>query len=274
MNYSRDFIFNNKEKINNKINSIIKNGDRGVHLVLDFDRTITKSTNYLGEDVTTWEILGKHLNKSAKKRYDYLYNKYRPLEVKNKIRLKDAMIWWEGILELYKENRLKWSDISKDVEKRMPIREGVKELFDVCIKKNIPTVIISAGIKDVIELWCQRFEVKPSVILSTNLYFDSKGFISGWDKKSLIHILNKKEQGHKEINKIKRQRPKAILIGDHIKDADMVSGRNNVLRIMVDDPRGEDLYRNDEFYNLILKKFDLIIKNKTLYPIVDLINKL
>ena len=153
----------------------------------------------------------------------------------------------------------------------MPIRPGVKELFNICSKKNIPTIIISAGVRDVIEAWCQRFEIKPSIILSTNLFFDSDGIISGWDKKTLIHILNKKEKGHQEIKKIRKLRPNTILIGDSIKDESMVSGVKNVLRIMVDDPRKDDLHRNEMFYDNTFKKFDLIIKNKSLYPVVDII---
>lgn len=271
MSYLENFYCKDKEKVTKKIDSILTSGKKKVHLVLDFDRTLTKNENKFKENVSTWEILSTHLNKKAHKEYKRLYDKYRPLEVENKMKFSDAAVWWEAILDLYKENKLKWVNILDDVEERMPIRNGVKELFNICDKKEIPTIIISAGIKDVIEMWCQRFEIKPTIVLSTNLFFNTRGFISGWDKNSLIHILNKKEKGHNEISKIRKTRPNIILIGDSLKDASMVSGSKGVLRIMVNDSRVDDSSSNGIFYNNIFKKFDLIVRNKSLFPVVDII---
>jgi cytosolic 5'-nucleotidase 3 len=271
MNYIDKFICGDKEKNLKKIEFFLKHGKEKIHLVLDFDRTLTKSQNDLGENVTTWEILKTHLPIKGQKEYQRLYNKYRPLEVKNIMKLSDAVIWWEKILDLYKKNKLRWSDIANDVEKRMPIRPGTKELFDTCEKKGIPIIIISAGIKDVIGIWCQKFKIKPTLILSTNLNFDSDGYIKGWDKNSLIHVLNKKEKGHQEVSKMKKLRPNIFLIGDSIDDAHMVGGAKKVLRIILDDPRIDAGRKGGMFYNKMLQKFDLIIKEKSLFPVVDII---
>lgn len=265
------FLYKDRKKTLKKLEFLLNSGKEKLHLILDFDRTLTKSQNKFGENVTTWEILRTHLPKKAQEEYQRFYNKYRPLEVNNRMKISDAIIWWERILNLYKENKLKWSDIANDVEKRMPIRPCAKELFDICKQKGIPTIIISAGIRDVIEMWCQRFEIKPTVIMSTNLFFDSKGYIKGWDRKSLIHVLNKKEKGHQEISKMRKLRPNIILIGDSVDDASMVDGTKNVLRIIVDDPRIDDASKSKEFYDDTLKKFDLIIRNKSLCPAVEII---
>lgn len=240
-----------------------------LHLLLDFDRTLTKSKNELGENVTTWEILRVHLPQEAQKEYQQFYKKYRRLETENKMAVSDAIIWWERILNLFQENELKWLDIAKDVEERMPIRLCTKELFKICEKKNIPTIIISAGIKDIIKLWCQRFEIDPTLILSTNLMFSSGGYMNGWDKDSLIHVLNKKEKGHKEVEKIKSKRPNSILIGDSLDDASMIEGEENVLRIAVYDPRKDDKIKKVKEFT---ERFNLVIKDKTLCPIVEILN--
>lgn len=274
MNYLKNFYCKDKKGAIEKINSILTSGQDRVHLTLDFDRTLTQHQNKLGEDVTTWRILGAHLNEKTRLEFEKLYNKYRPLEIKNKMKLSDAAAWWTEVLNLYKESKLKLSDIMDDVEQKMPMRPGTKELFDVCDRKGIPAIIISAGIKDVIELWCRKFKIKPAVILSTNLFFDSEGFISGWDKKSLVHILNKKEKGHREITNIRKTRPNTILIGDSLNDASMVGGFKKVLRIIVDNSRIDDLSGARAFYDDIFKKFDLIIKNKSLFPVVGIIKRL
>ena len=265
------FFFQERKRKNilRKLKFFTVSGRDKLHLLLDFDRTLTKSKNELGENVTTWEILRVHLPQEAQKEYQQFYKKYRRLETENKMAVSDAVIWWERILNLFQENELKWLDIAKDVEERMPIRPCVKELFKICEKKNIPTIIISAGIKDIIELWCQRFEIDPTLILSTNLTFSSEGYMNGWDKDSLIHVLNKKEKGHKEVEKIKSKRPNAILIGDSLDDASIIEGEENVLRIAVYGSRKDDKIKKVKEFT---ERFNLVIKDKTLCPIVEILN--
>ena len=270
MDCLNNFIFRDEDRIVEKIKHFLDSGKEKIHLVLDFDRTLTESQNKLGENVSTWEILKTHLPQNSQEGYQALYNKYRPLELKNVMSLSDAVTWWEGILNLYKMNKLRCSDIANDIETRIPIRACVKELFKICEEKNIPIIIISAGIKDVIEMWCQKFSIKPSIILSTKLIFDSKGYIKGWDRSSLIHVLNKKEKGHKQIGKMRESRPNTILVGDSVSDARMVSGDENVLRIIVDDPRTDDEL-DEEFYKDMFSKFDLVIRNKSLCPVIDIV---
>jgi len=265
MNYLNDFLYKDEKKVNKKINSFLSSGSKKIHLVLDFDRTLT-----IGKNSTTWAIFGAHLKKEGIIKYKKAYEKYRPLEISDRMKISQAVAWWEEMLNLYKENKVKWQDVMKDVKMKMSIRSGARELFNICSKKGIPTIVISAGNKNIIEAMFRRFDIKPTIILSTELFFDSKGCMSGWDKDSLIHVLNKKEMGHTQINKIKKSRPKTILIGDSIQDAKMVSGNKNVLRIIVDNPRVDDVSRDKAFYKDVFRKFDLVIKNKSLFSVVDI----
>lgn len=267
--FSKKNLFKNEKQFFLKLNFFIKDGKNKLHLLLDFDRTLTKSANKLGENISTWEILKIHLPQEAQKEYQQFYKKYRTLEIENHMTINDAIIWWEAILKLFKKNKLKWSDIAKDVEEKMPMRLYTKELFKICEKKNIPAVIISAGIKDVIELWCQKFEINPNLILSTDLTFSSEGYMDGWHKESLIHVLNKKEKGHHEIQKIKSERPNTILIGDSLDDASMIDGEENVLRIIVNNPREDN--KNIKIEELF-EKFDLVIKDGTLHSVIKILN--
>jgi len=266
-----DFLFQEEERKNilRKLKFFTGSGRDKLHLLLDFDRTLTKSKNELGENVTTWEILRVHLPQEAQKEYQQFYKKYRRLETENKMAVSDAIIWWERILNLFQENELKWLDIAKDVEERIPIRPCAKELFEICEKKNIPTIIISAGIKDIIELWCQRFEISPTIILFTNLTFSSEGYMNGWDKDSLIHVLNKKEKGHKEVEKIKLKRPNTILVGDSLDDASMIEGGENVLRIAVYEPRKDDKIKKVKEFT---ERFNLVIKDGTFRPVREILS--
>jgi Phosphoserine phosphatase len=176
-------------------------------------------------------------------------------------------------LDYYERSELSWSDLSLEVREAIPARSGAIELFNVCEDKKIPTVILSAGIKDVIELWCEKFRVRPNMILSTKLNFDDRGFICGWDKDSLVHTLNKNETGKKHLRAIQETRPYAILVGDSMDDAAMVDGDENILRIFIDNGHDKE-NRNNEFYDKVFENFDLIVKNGSLLPIVETIKSI
>lgn len=267
----KGFHYSNKDDVLKKLDRIFGDGKANLHLVLDFDRTLTTRKNKFGEDVTTWEILKQHLSDAGQKEYQKFFETYRPKEARGEMTQDDATVWWESIIRLYQSEGLNLSMIEKDVNKRMPIRRHAKTLLELCEKEKIPTIIVSAGLKDVIELWCSKFKLNPTVILSTKLIFSKDGVIKGWYKKSLIHVLNKKEKGHKEITKIRTARPNTILIGDSMDDAGIVEGEENVLRILIYAPRRDD---DVSKFNKAFKKFDLIIKSRSFLPVVQLVTHL
>ncbi|OGY26610.1 MAG: hypothetical protein A2Z24_02205 [Candidatus Woykebacteria bacterium RBG_16_44_10] len=262
------FLYQNRSRILTKLNSFISAGKDKLHLVLDFDRTLTLSQNRFGENVTTWEILKGYLTPSGQKEYQRFYDFYRRLEVENQLKRTHAVEWWEGVLNLFIKERLKRSSIEHIVARDMPARSYARELFSVCQSKGIPTIIISAGIKDVIDIWCKSHVIKPTKVLATKLFFSPKGFVRGWYRNSFIYVLNKREKGHAEISNIRSGRPNTILIGDDVYDSQMVDGKENVIRIMVHDPRKDAADESD--YKL-LQKFDLLIKTGDLLPVIKLL---
>jgi phosphoserine phosphatase len=264
----------NNGLLSNKIEFISKLGAGKLHLVLDFDRTLTQGKDGSGRDITTWHVLQRHIPEAARNKYWEFYNRYRPLEARNKMSVPEAIAWWSGVLNIYKDNNLKWGDVAKGLEIAMPARAGAKELFDVCAKKNIPTIIISAGIKDLIDLWCQKLGVSPSLVLSTELNFGPEGNVCGWDAGTLIHALNKSEMGHGKLEPIRERRPNAILVSDSIHDAGMVNAGIGSLKIIIDDVRFDDSPRSDDYYRKVFENFDLAINTGSLLPIAEFIKLL
>ncbi len=248
-----------------KLARILSAGKDKLHLVCDFDRTLTKSVNDFGETVTTWAMLAKHLPPPAQKEAWKLFNKYRPREIKNELTTKDAVTWWKENLKILIKHKLKWSEITHDVENKMPIREGTAALFDFCQANQVPLIIISAGVKDLIELWCQKHGFKPTLILSTDLLFDDQGYLIGWKNGSLIHARNKKEKSSAQVQEIRKERPNTILLGDSMDDAAMVDTHAHVLKIVIDGHNHDDL---------IFSKFDLCIKTSDLSPLINLFKHL
>ncbi len=267
------FEIRNLKKVQEKLDLFCRAGIQKIHFVSDFDRTLTKTKNVKNEIVTTWAILEDHLSKKGKKEAESLYNYYRPLEVAGKMTFKDADFWWIKALEIFIREKIKWSDIALDVENRMPVRDGVSELFETCEKSKIPFVVISAGIRDVIELWCQRLGFKPDVILSTDLVFDEAGRLISWKKDSLIHVLNKNEMGHAGVSAISKTRPNAILLGDSLDDAAMVKESPSVLKIMINDPAAREKHLQEkDFMEKVFSRVDLCLNRESLHPVVDFLN--
>jgi 2-hydroxy-3-keto-5-methylthiopentenyl-1-phosphate phosphatase len=116
------------------------------------------------------------------------------------------------------------------------LRAGAKDLFTVCELRDIPTVVLSSGIRNVIEIIAEHYDIHPGYILSNDLTVDNTGFVRGWRRETLVHMLNKNEMGHDELSRLRHERPNVLLLGDVPDDTRMVVG-DSVLRIRVLDPR-------------------------------------
>lgn len=245
-------------------------GADGIHVVLDFDRTLTVKRPGSDDEVTTWHILGEHLPPEGKEEYTDLFQKYRGVELRGELTTEAAIDWWSASLELYIKYGVNLIEVEKDFLNKASIRPGVAGLFRLCAKRNIPTIILSAGIRDVIEIWCRRYKIEPSLIISTALTLDATGKMTGWQKDTLVHVLNKSETTHSELANIRAQRPKTFLIGDSLDDVTMASGGSDVIRVRVLDPRTDEATSEQEVQRT-LERFDALIQLGSLRPFRELV---
>ena len=265
-----DLIAGNPESLQTKIAEFIGATAAGVHFVFDFDRTLTVRNSKTNEDVTTWHILREHLPEVGKKQYQDLFEKYRVLEINGTMTELDAAEWWSSILDLFVEHKLDLAAVEQDFLDRASIRPGTAELFQLCKNNDIPTIVMSAGIRDVIEMWGRSYGVSPSLTLSTALILDEASTVIGWHRDTLIHVLNKSETNHPELASIRSSRPKAILVGDSMNDADMASGENDVLRIRIYDPRPDEVTDIDKERLKTFTAFDAMIESGSLVSLLEL----
>lgn len=250
-------------EVSEKLERFIEAGAEKVHLLFDFDRTMTVSTSG-GDDATTWHILQRHLPPAGQEAYQGFYQKYRQLEIDGTMTHDDAREWWRGILGLYAQYKVNLNDAETDFLSAVVLRPGTKELLEQCSARGVPTAILSAGIKDVIEILLKYYDVQADPIVSTQLTTDEEGVITGWREDTLIHALNKHEVGHPGLEQIRAVRPNCILIGDSMDDANMAVGDANVLRIRIIDPRQGELLDRETQLAATFEKFDLAITTGTL----------
>jgi HAD superfamily phosphoserine phosphatase-like hydrolase len=256
-----------------KMTDFKRGGSSGLHLVFDFDRTLTIKKPGATDEVTTWHILRDHLPRAGQSDYMRLFDHYRKIELSGKMTVHEARAWWTSILQLFVAHRVNLGQVESDFLARATIRPGAAEVFEFCAARGMPTVILSAGVREVIEIWCRNYDIHPDLVMSTGLRIDHDKAIVGWDENTLIHVLNKSEVSHAHFDSVKSRRDNALVVGDSLDDASMASGDRNVIRVRVLDLR-QDEPAGEQEVSKTYARFDALIKDGTLYPLLRLLQLL
>jgi HAD superfamily hydrolase (TIGR01544 family) len=262
------FYVHNLAYVQQKLDNFARAGAKQISYVLDFDRTLTTS-KHTGEDITTWYILHGVLPDMGQQEMNKLHDKFQPMEVAGDLTENDALTWWNSALDLYVKHPVNISDISKAAT-RVQLRDGTTQLFRDCENVGVPTVILSAGVSDVIDIIVSARGINPTLVLSTKLVLAEDGHILGWDRGSMIHVLNKREQGNNELSRIRDARPYTILVGDSLQDVDMVEGAEDVLRIRMCDLKHPNRATRQKYLKQSFEAgFDMVLE-EDLEPLVRL----
>ena len=253
-----------------KMSELRAHGADGMHAVFDFDRTLTVKRPGTQDEVTTWHILREHLPQDGQMEYQRLFNKYRRLELSGTMTEADAIQWWSAILNLFVERGVDLAAVEEAFMERASIRPGTFELFELFAGHGIPTVILSAGIRDVIDMWCRKYRIEPTLVVSTSLVVDDCHRITGWEQDTLVHVLNKSEATHPELTSIRKLRPNALVVGDGLDDASMSPDGHGVIKVRILDPR-DDESDNEQEEHKSFERFDAVIKTGTLTALCELV---
>lgn len=194
------------------------------YVVADFDRTLTEGTQ-----ATSWGMIEQipHLSQEYKDVEYENYKKYRPIEKDKSLSedyRREMMIeWYRVIVETMAKFKLKESWL-KDLTGLMNFREGALEFLTYTRENNIPVIIISAGIGNLIDQELKHHGVDyPNVIVVSNDFeFDEQGVIKP-NIDSIINTCTKNECFSDErVEAAISGRSNVILLGDQHTDLDMV----------------------------------------------------
>jgi HAD superfamily phosphoserine phosphatase-like hydrolase len=265
----KGFIADDPETVKRKVERFTRYGSYGLHFVFDFDYTLT-----VGKNATAWELLHSLLPEAGQLISQEMRTKYLAIEAAGKLSEEDTHNWTTSELDLHTSHGTSFLKI-EEAAKSMRLRPGVRELFRLCAENDIPTVVLSAGISDIIEVIMREHGIQPTLILSIRLYLADDGRVIGWDNDTMIHTLNKHEKGDVEISNLRKTRPFTVLIGDTLDDASMVKGAENVLRIRTCDPaKNETEAERQAFRKASFSAgYDLIIEDDLL-PVVRLLEQM
>jgi cytosolic 5'-nucleotidase 3 len=238
-----NIILNNKaQKI---IDKIISEWVEKLHILADFDKTLTKAYPN-GKD--RWALISVlyndgYLSEEYQKTAQWYYKHYHAIEIDETISLeqrKNAMLeWWtKHKIILIKEWISKQHIYDAMKSENLELRDGSKDFFESLYKRNVPIVILSAG-----WLWTLSIEkyLENNGCMYDNINLIGNDFV--WDengvaidfKKPIIHSMNKDETVLKDFpifDKIK-DRKNIILLWDSPSDVDMAKWfeYDNLLKI-------------------------------------------
>lgn len=248
-------------------------GLEGMHTVFDFDLTLTAPTAD-SRPISSWRMLENHLPPDAKAHCEDLFDHYYPLEKNGTMTLEDAETWWNAALVTMRDSRVDLVKVEAHFLEQDSIRHGSRELFDFMKQQDVPSIILSAGIKNVIDLWCAAYNISPTAVISTEFMTDENGRMTGWDESTVVHVMNKGESSHPELGRLRSERPNVIAVGDSIHDADMAEGDDNVIRIRIVDTSPTDTYVGEELRSKTAERFDALIEDGDMLPVLALARRI
>jgi len=243
---TENILIPNQERLDFLLKQFKEGGKDKIHVLADFDRTLTKC--FVGEEKITSliSILRKEnlLNDDYSRTVQTLFDQYHPIEINPKIPFNEKKAqmakWWR----LHNNELIKHKLNKKNLEQvinsgKVQLREGTLEFLDLLKQQNIPLIIMSSsglGTYTISRFLAKKERLYENIhIISNTFEFDQAGNVIKFNE-PVIHSLNKDETVVKDFPEIFEQiknKKNVILLGDNLEDIGMIEGfdYDNLIKI-------------------------------------------
>lgn len=248
---------------NDKLEELNKISEEDIYILTDFDGTITQDNSD-----SSWATIFKNPKVTPEfvHRCKEIFNYYHKFEIDESIELAKKM---DIMNEWYKKNieTLKEFKITKEIincaanENVMTFRVGAKEFLKNMDDKNIPVIIISAGVGNIIEEFLIKNNCNYSnIFICSNFLEYENGVVKGVRDNNLIHSLNKNEVSlPQNVKNIISKRKNILLLGNSVLDLSMAGDNKNVYKLGFLDEKIEERLQSFK------ENFDIVCTNNTTY---------
>lgn len=257
-------IYINEKKFD-KINLSVDN----FYVVMDFDRTLT-THNSPG----SWNVVENpnFISSKLHEESSALVDKYYPIELDYNLDAASKSMymkeWYYKNMDLLYKYKLTNEILLMCVQNsNVTFRDGYKLFFDFLYKNNIPVIILSAGIGNVIiELLKLNNCFYDNIhVISNFIKFENNNMLPFSDE--MIHTSNKNIFNSSIFNNIEiKNRKNIILLGDLIEDLNMVP------KSYLDNTLSFGFLENkvDENFNFYKNAFDVVLTDNCSF--MDVLN--
>ncbi|XP_006823781.1 cytosolic 5'-nucleotidase 3A-like [Saccoglossus kowalevskii] len=270
------------KKVKSVIEQLASDGKDKLQVITDFDRTFTRCY-FNGETCpSSYGIIDDSilLPSSYRAKATALRNHYYSIEISDDISLDEKyqhmVDWWNQAHALLVEHHVMKHDIEEMVrQSKALLRDGCQKLCQVLHTHDIPLLVFSAGVGDVLEevIKQQGCYYDNVHIVSNYMDFNNEGKLIGF-KGDIIHVFNKNESviHHSDYFDKIENRNNVILLGDSIGDLKMADGVENMNQCLKIGFLNDKVESKLEDYK---NKFDIVLVNDETMDVANaIINKI
>ncbi|XP_062518636.1 7-methylguanosine phosphate-specific 5'-nucleotidase-like [Corticium candelabrum] len=277
--WRRDGVYvRDPDDLQRKLGRMAADGASKLQVISDFDMTLTKFWINNQRGMTTHAILetSELLPVSFREKMTALKKKYYPIEISSTMEVKDKIhymeAWWCQGHDALVSCNIHRSIIGKMVEQsNTTLRDGCQHLFAMLRNCNVPLMILSAGIGDLIDevLNRQASLYRNIHVVANYMDYEENDMLVGF-KGHLIHTFNKTENSVRSSDYFQeiKDRCNVVLLGDSHGDPHMADGVEHVANIV------KIGFLNDEVESRFeghMQRYDIVITGD---PDLSLVNSL
>ncbi|CAF0801908.1 unnamed protein product [Adineta ricciae] len=270
------------------IKAMIKDGRSMLHVVADFDFTLSTYDNNGDPAPSTFAVietdervqlpdgtLVRDQANALRSKYILIeHDVHLPMEEK----IPHMVYWWRKAQSLLLLSNLNKSMIRELVyNSKLQLRKGVQDFITDLLQSHTPILIFSAGLGDVIKIFLEKeipefdHNHQSSHIVSNFIQYDTEGNLVSFSDK-LIHSFNKNEHEIHDTPYYRSilNRPNVILLGDSLGDVGMIGGMQNLKQTLKIGYLNRSTPTKLEVYQNI---FDIVICDDSTFDIPNFILK-
>ncbi len=240
---SDNVIISRTERYEQLVSTLREGGPSNLHVVADFDKTLTKGVWKGEKRFSLIELIRKYhyLPLGYVTEAYGLADTYRPwendLSLSLEERKKRMVEWWSTHVHVMGKYGLSRKIVEKIIaEQELGPREGLSTFLDTLSAKQVPLLILSAAVTDLIEGFLRKEKMMHDNmhVISNAFAYDAAGIVTGYQS-MIIHSLNKSEVAVRDSPyfPLVKNRPNVILLGDGLGDVEMADGLNHACVLKV-----------------------------------------
>ncbi|KAI9224538.1 pyrimidine 5'-nucleotidase-domain-containing protein [Blastocladiella britannica] len=191
-----------QNRVVEKLAAIIADGAKHLHIISDFDMTMTKYwvNGQRGPSSHHVVMASERVSQTLKDESDALYKKYYPIEINPMLghdeKYAAMEMWWRTAHDVMVREGINESDLQYMVtETPMTWRGGIHDLIKVSGDMGVYFLVFSAGIKNLIKYILEHANLlQPHVHVESNemIFDEASGRVVRFTE-PVIHTLNKSE---------------------------------------------------------------------------------